>query len=85
MIVCGGDGFADIFGRRYGTVKLPWNSDKSWAGSSAMFIGAWTLSTLVLLLFSWLGLISPWQSQPLIWLWIGLIIGAATLVESFRH
>lgn len=82
MIVCGGDGLADIIGRRYGKAKLPWNSDKSWLGSGAMFAGAWSLSILMLLLFSWLGLISPWQSQPLIWLWLSCIVGAATLVES---
>lgn len=35
----GGDGLADIVGRRFGGVKLPWNSNKSWAGSLAMFIG----------------------------------------------
>ena len=35
----GGDGLADIIGRRFGGVKLPWNTAKSWAGSLAMFIG----------------------------------------------
>lgn len=32
MIICGGDGLADIVGRRLGKQKLPFNSDKSWQG-----------------------------------------------------
>ena len=38
-LMCGGDGLADIVGRTYGTVKLPFNHKKSWAGSFAMFAG----------------------------------------------
>ncbi len=39
-LMCGGDGLADIVGRRLGkTHKLPWNASKSWAGSGAMFLG----------------------------------------------
>lgn len=38
-LMCGGDGLADIIGRRYGTAKLPFNKAKSWAGSLAMFTG----------------------------------------------
>lgn len=37
---CGGDGLADIVGRRLGKGNpLPWNPEKSWAGSAAMFVG----------------------------------------------
>ena len=40
-LMCGGDGLADIVGRRLGgTARLPWNAQKSWAGSLAMFAGA---------------------------------------------
>lgn len=39
-LMCGGDGLADIVGRRFGSVKLPHNGNKSWAGSAAMFLGA---------------------------------------------
>lgn len=51
MLMCGGDGLADILGRRYGSVKLPWNPNKSLAGSFGMFIGGWILATLILLLY----------------------------------
>lgn len=37
-LMSGGDGAADLIGRKYGSVKLPWNRQKSWAGSLAMLI-----------------------------------------------
>ncbi|XP_060210455.1 probable phytol kinase, chloroplastic isoform X2 [Lycium barbarum] len=36
-MMCGGDGIADIVGRRFGSTKLPHNKQKSWAGSLSMF------------------------------------------------
>ena len=34
-MMCGGDGFADIIGRRFGRGNaLPWNAEKSFAGSA---------------------------------------------------
>eukprot|EP00241_Pyramimonas_parkeae_P021860 CAMPEP_0114318674 /NCGR_PEP_ID=MMETSP0059-20121206/24785_1 /TAXON_ID=36894 /ORGANISM="Pyramimonas parkeae, Strain CCMP726" /LENGTH=242 /DNA_ID=CAMNT_0001445533 /DNA_START=490 /DNA_END=1215 /DNA_ORIENTATION=- len=44
MLLCGGDGFADIFGRRYGKARLPWNRNKSLAGSAAMFVFGYLFS-----------------------------------------
>lgn len=39
-LMCGGDGLADIVGRRFGaSSRLPYNSTKSWAGSIAMAVG----------------------------------------------
>lgn len=38
-MMCGGDGLADIVGRRIGKTKLPYNSEKSLEGSIAMIIG----------------------------------------------
>ena len=39
-LMCGGDGLADVVGRRWGASgRLPWNPDKSWAGSAAMLLG----------------------------------------------
>ncbi len=38
-LMCGGDGLADIVGRRYGSARLPFNHSKSWLGSLAMFTG----------------------------------------------
>lgn len=36
--LCAGDGFADLVGRKFGNVKLPYNSNKSYVGSCAMLI-----------------------------------------------
>ena len=32
MLMCGGDGLADIFGRKWGTRSIPWNNAKSMPG-----------------------------------------------------
>jgi len=39
MLMCGGDGLADILGRRYGRTHIPWNPNKTYMGSLGMFIG----------------------------------------------
>jgi dolichol kinase len=42
-MMCGGDGMADLVGRRIGSARLPWNRGKSWAGSLAMLVGGFAL------------------------------------------
>ncbi|KAK9158757.1 hypothetical protein Scep_005331 [Stephania cephalantha] len=37
-MMCGGDGFADIMGRRFGSIKIPYNQQKSLVGSLSMFL-----------------------------------------------
>ena len=37
-MMSGGDGMADLVGRNVGRAKLPWNKQKTWAGSIAMFL-----------------------------------------------
>ena len=51
MLMCGGDGLAEIMGRGLKSPKLPWNKDKSWAGSLGMFIGGWALAAFILGMF----------------------------------
>lgn len=54
MLMCGGDGLADVVGRRWGRAKLPFNREKSWAGSAAMFLGGYGLALVfTLLLTAW--------------------------------
>jgi len=48
MMICGGDGLAEILGRKYGARKLPWSKTKSWAGSFGFLLGGWLLSVLTL-------------------------------------
>ena len=55
MILCGGDGLADVIGRRWGSKKLPWASDKSWLGSTAMFLGSLSFGLLMVFAFNYWG------------------------------
>jgi phytol kinase len=58
MLMCGGDGLADILGRRFGKIRLPWNEKKSLVGSVGMFLGGWILAAVILLLYISLGIFS---------------------------
>ncbi len=51
MLMCGGDGLADILGRRFGSKKLPWNHQKSWIGSLSMFAGGWITAFILIWIF----------------------------------
>ncbi len=57
MLLCGGDGLADVVGRRLGRVKLPGQRDKSWAGSFGFFLGGAVLTLVYLALFRSFGLL----------------------------
>lgn len=48
MMMCGGDGIADIVGRSFKSPKLFHSPAKSLAGSLGVFFGGWILSALVL-------------------------------------
>lgn len=57
-LMCGGDGLADIVGRRLGAGNKLWfNKNKSVAGSAAMFMGGFVLSMGLTSLFHYLGYI----------------------------
>ena len=58
MLMCGGDGLADILGRRFGYAKLPWNNEKSWIGSFGMLIGGWLFAVLIIAIYIALGIFS---------------------------
>lgn len=80
MQMCGGDGLADILGRRYGKTQIPWNRQKTWVGSFGMFLGGILLSFLILATYVGIGIFS----SPLLTLLpaVLLISIAATLVET---
>ncbi|KAG6529766.1 hypothetical protein ZIOFF_011980 [Zingiber officinale] len=73
-------GFADIVGRRYGTTKLPYNQEKSWAGSISMFAFGFLISVGMLYYFSAFGYFH--FDQPEMVARVALISLAATVVES---
>ncbi len=51
MMMCGGDGIADIVGRKFNSAKLAWSKDKSVAGSMAVFLGGFILSVLIIFIY----------------------------------
>ena len=80
MLMCGGDGLADIVGRRYGIQKLPWNRTKSWIGTLGMFLGGVLLAVLVLSVYILYGQFFVSYSELLIAILV-ISIGT-TIVES---
>jgi phytol kinase len=80
MMMCGGDGIADIVGRRVNSPTLPWSREKSVAGSSSVFLGGWLLTIFIFAVYVWFGAFSGPITRfllPVTWIAIG-----ATLVES---
>ncbi|NPA27084.1 MAG: phosphatidate cytidylyltransferase [Chloroflexi bacterium] len=61
MMLCGGDGLADLVGRRWGRRKLPWSPRKSWAGSLGFLLGGWLTAMLVLAVYALAGVWMPEQ------------------------
>jgi phytol kinase len=80
MLMCGGDGLADIFGRKWGTQKIPWNKGKSWIGTAGMLLGGWVLSVLTVWIFTIASVLSGSILAYLLPITIISIVG--TLVES---
>ncbi len=80
MILCGGDGIADIVGRRVRSPKLPWSPEKSVAGSLSVFLGGWLLTMFIFGIYVWAGAFSGPVARflvPVTWIALG-----AALVES---
>lgn len=80
MILCGGDGLADIIGKRVGGIWLPWSPKKTLAGSLTMLVGGFLFSVLVLWVFVWHGYFMAPITRYL--LPIGVIALGTTLIES---
>jgi len=51
MVLCGGDGFGDVIGKRISSGPLLWSPRKTWAGSLAVLVGSFVFSLLVLAVF----------------------------------
>jgi len=80
MMMCGGDGIADIVGRRVRSAKLPWSPEKSVAGTLSVLVGGWLLTILVFAVYVSAGVFSGAVSSflvPILWIALG-----ATAVES---
>ncbi|HQN05569.1 MAG TPA: phosphatidate cytidylyltransferase [Anaerolineaceae bacterium] len=80
MLLCGGDGLADIVGSRVLSAKIPWSKSKSLAGSAGMLLGGLVFSLTVMWIYTAVGIFAgPFSgySIPII-----IITAAATLIES---
>lgn len=77
--LCAGDGFADIVGRRFGREKLPYNRDKSIAGSIAMIIASFIASVGYMHYFSMFGYLQ--ESWEMVFGFL-IVSVASALVES---
>lgn len=81
MLMCGGDGLADVIGRRWGKARLPWNRNKSWAGSAAMLVGSFVFGLVFVVLYNSLGYFTPALELGNTAAALGIISLVATLVE----
>src|SRR5512145_3206978 len=80
MMMCGGDGIADIVGRRVRSPKLGWSREKSVAGLVSVFIGGWLMTLILIAIYIGVGVFAaPFSAYVLPVTWIAL---GATLVES---
>ena len=80
MLMCGGDGIADVVGRRFPSPKLPWGREKSWIGSLGVLIGGFILAAFILWVYGSAGVFpAPFKGYllPLI-----LLSLTAAAVES---
>jgi phytol kinase len=80
MMMCGGDGVADIVGRRVKSARLPWSPEKSLAGMLSVFAGGGIMTIFVFAIYVGIGAFSGPVARfllPVTWIAIG-----ATLVES---
>ena len=82
MMMCGGDGIADIFGRRIASPKLPWSGDKSVAGTVSVFVGGFVFSAVMIYIYITAGVFSGTISNYL--LPIAAIAFVGALVESLH-
>ncbi|MBT3240765.1 MAG: phosphatidate cytidylyltransferase [Chloroflexi bacterium] len=80
MLLCGGDGLADILGRRWGKAKLPWSKDKSWVGSLGMLTGGLLFAIGIVYIFNSANIFSGKLSDY--FLPIVIISLVATIIES---
>lgn len=82
MLMCGGDGLADLIGRRWGRARLPFNAGKSWAGSASMLGGGFAFAFVFVALFNQSGAFGPPTGVGEVAWKTAVICAAATLVEA---
>jgi phytol kinase len=82
MLMCGGDGLADVVGRRYGLAPLPFNAGKTWGGSAAMLLGGFFFALTFVALFQWAGWVDTSLAASALTARLGIIALLCALVEA---
>lgn len=83
MMMCGGDGVADIIGRQVRSPKLSWSREKSIAGMLGVFVGGWLMSVVIIFVYIQAGIFpAPITSYLLP---ITAIALAGSLIESLHY
>jgi phytol kinase len=80
MLMCGGDGLADVVGRGLKSPKLPWSKEKTWLGTLGMLLGGWVMSVLVVWIYVAVGAFPGPLASYLLPISIIAVVG--TVVES---
>lgn len=83
MIMCGGNGIADLVGRRFNSNKLPYSPEKSVAGSLSVLFGGWLLSAFILAAYTGAGVFAGPFTSYIFPLTIIALVSA--LVESLPY
>lgn len=80
MILCAGDGFADLIGRNFGKARLPWSTHKTWVGSVAFAVSSFVFAAA----FHLYGVESGWYAADASFLWprLAVVVLVATWTES---
>lgn len=81
MMMCGGDGLADLVGKKFGNrMALPWSKAKTVWGSVAVFVGGLVFSLVIIGIFCLAGVfVLPFTAYILP---VAIIAFACTAIES---
>jgi len=83
MMMCGGDGIADIVGRRIPSPKLSWSKEKSVVGTISVFAGGWIFASVLISIYAKAGVFADPFASYLIPI-TAIALGGA-LVESLHY
>ena len=83
MLLCGGDGFADIIGKRWGGEELKWSPRKTVGGTIAMFLAGMLFASTILFIYLQFGVFTGKISNYLIPITIISLVGTA--IESLPY
>ena len=83
MMMCGGDGVADIIGRQVRSPKLSWSREKSIAGMLGVFVGGWLMSFGIIFIYVAAGVFSSPITNYIFP--ITAIALAGSLIESLHY